>query len=48
MCVPCTDNSCYPRNEFDHLWHLVLQPGQQAPLSYTELRYGAGWRVPGR
>lgn len=48
MCVPCIDNSCYPRNEFDHLWHVVLQPGQAVPLAYTELRYAAGWRSPGR
>lgn len=45
MCVPCIDNSCYPRNDFDQLWHVVLQPGQPAPLAYTELRYGAGWRA---
>lgn len=45
MCVPCTDNSCYPRNEFDHLWHLILKPGQPAPIAYIELRYGAGWRA---
>ncbi len=45
MCVPCTDNSCYPRNDFDHLWHVVLQAGQSAPLTYTVLRYGAGWRA---
>lgn len=48
MCVPCTDNSCYPRNDFDHLWHIVLQPGQPAPLAYTELRYAAGWRPAAR
>lgn len=45
MCVPCTDNTCYPRDDFDHIWHVVLQSGQSAPLAYTELRYGAGWRV---
>ena len=39
-CVPCTDNSCYPRGEFDHLWHIVLQPGRSTPLAFSELRYG--------
>jgi hypothetical protein len=44
MCVPCTDNSCYPRNEFDQIWHVVRQPGRAEPLAFIELRYGAGWR----
>jgi hypothetical protein len=48
MCVPCTDNSCYPRSEFDHLWHLVRDAGGAAPLALVELRYGAGWRAPDR
>jgi len=46
LCVPCTDNSCYPRNEFDHLWHLVREAGRPEPLALVELRYGAGWRAP--
>jgi hypothetical protein len=45
MCVPCTDNSCYPRTEYDHLWHLVREPGRAEPLVFTELRYGKGWRA---
>jgi hypothetical protein len=45
MCVPCTDNSCYPRNEFDQIWHVVRQPGRAEPLAFVELRYGAGWRA---
>lgn len=45
MCVPCTDNSCYPRNEYDHLWHLVFEPGRAEPLAFIELRYAAGWRA---
>ncbi|HEX2547164.1 MAG TPA: histidine phosphatase family protein [Ramlibacter sp.] len=45
MCVPCTDNTCYPRNDFDHLWHVVLQPGQPGPISFSELRYATGWQV---
>ena len=43
MCVPCTDNSCYPRQEFDHLWHIVRESGRAEPLAFVELRYGAGW-----
>ena len=48
MCVPCTDNSCYPRNEFDHLWHIVREPGRTEPLAYIELRYAAGWKATER
>ena len=44
-CVPCTDNSCYPRNEFDHLWHVVREPGRAEPIAYAELRYAAGWKA---
>jgi hypothetical protein len=43
MCVPCTDNSCYPRMEYDHLWHLVREPGRHEPLAFFELRYAEGW-----
>lgn len=46
-CVPCADNSCYPRDQFNHLWHVVLEPGRAQPLSFTELRYAEGW-VPAR
>lgn len=48
MCVPCTDNSCYPRQEFDHIWHIVRESGRAEPLSLVELRYGAGWRASDR
>lgn len=44
MCVPCTDNSCYPK-AFDLLWHVVREPGRAEPLAFVELRYGAGWRA---
>jgi uncharacterized protein (DUF2141 family) len=44
MCVPCTDNSCYPRTEYDHLWHLVREPNRPEPLAFIELRYAEGWR----
>ena len=43
MCVPCTNNTCFPRDSFDLVWHVVLQPGAERPLSMTELRYGQGW-----
>lgn len=45
MCVPCTDNSCYPRTEYDLLWHLVREPGRAEPIAFVQLRYGAGGRV---
>lgn len=48
MCVPCTDNSCYPRKEFDHIWHVVRESGRAEPLAFVELRYGAGWRASER
>ena len=44
MCVPCTDNSCYPRSEFDHLWHLVRESGRAEPITFVELHYSVGWR----
>ena len=48
MCVPCTDNSCYPRKDFDHLWHIVREAGRAEPLALVELRYAAGWRATER
>ena len=48
MCVPCTDNSCYPRSDFDHIWHLVRESGRATPIALVELRYGAGWRASDR
>ena len=44
MCVPCTDNSCFPRNDFDRIWYLVRDPSRAEPVAYFEFRYGAGWR----
>lgn len=44
MCVPCLDNTCYPRNDFDHLWQIVMPAGGGAPIAFTELRYGQGWK----
>ncbi|MBK8324846.1 MAG: histidine phosphatase family protein [Betaproteobacteria bacterium] len=43
-CVPCTDNSCYPRDEYNHLWHVVRVPGRAEPVAFAELRYGEGWK----
>jgi hypothetical protein len=44
MCVPCTNNECFPRSDFDRMWHVVLRPGSTQPLAYLEFRYGAGWQ----
>jgi hypothetical protein len=44
MCVPCLENACYPREEFDLMWHLVLEGGRPSPVAFVELRYGVGWR----
>jgi hypothetical protein len=48
MCVPCTDNSCYPRDQYNHIWHLVRESGRAEPLAFHELRYAAGWRASER
>jgi hypothetical protein len=45
MCVPCTNNTCFPK-EFDHIWYLLREPGRGQPLTFVELRYGAGWKGP--
>jgi hypothetical protein len=44
MCVPCLENACYPRQDFDRIWHLVLEADRPLPLAFLELRYGVGWR----
>ena len=43
-CVPCLDNTCFPRGDYDRLWHLVREAGHNAPPAMIELRYGAVWR----
>jgi phosphohistidine phosphatase SixA len=43
MCVPCTTGECYPREDFDRLWHVVRQRDRAEPIGYLQLRYGAGW-----
>jgi hypothetical protein len=44
VCVPCTNNSCFPRSDYDRIWYLVRDPGRAEPVAYFEFRYGAGWR----
>jgi Histidine phosphatase superfamily (branch 1) len=36
-CVPCLDNTCFPRDEFDNLWILIVDFGQAPHL--VHLRY---------
>jgi len=48
MCVPCTNNSCFPRQDFDRIWYLVRDPDRETPVAYFEFRYGAGWRPTAR
>jgi hypothetical protein len=43
-CVPCTNNSCFPLMQYDQLWHVVIEPGQAAPIEFVEMRYGQGWK----
>jgi hypothetical protein len=38
-CVPCLDNTCFPRDEFDNLWILIVDVGQAPQL--VHLRYAA-------
>ena len=47
MCVPCTDNTCFPRDEFDSLWYLKRDQARNDVVAYTQVRYGAGWRPGG-
>lgn len=44
MCVPCTDNNCFPREDYDRVWYLVREPSRSKPLAFFQFRYGAGWR----
>lgn len=41
MCVPCLTNACFPADDYDRLWYLVIEAGK--PLVMIETRYGAGW-----
>ena len=43
MCVPCLTNDCFPGDDVDHLWYLVIETGRAKPLMMIETRYGAGW-----
>ena len=42
-CVPCLNNSCFPRDAFDRMWYIARRPGESSSVVFTELRYGAGW-----
>lgn len=42
-CVPCLNNTCFPRDAFDRVWYIARRPEEKLPLVFTELRYGAGW-----
>jgi hypothetical protein len=43
MCVPCLTNDCFPGDDVDHLWYLVIETGRAKPLMMIETHYGAGW-----
>lgn len=47
-CVPCTNNACFPRSDFDRIWYMVRDPNRAEPVAYFEFRYGAGWRSTDR
>ena len=38
-CVPCLDNTCFPREEFDNFWILIVDAVGQRP-QLIHLRYG--------
>jgi hypothetical protein len=44
LCVRCTNNSCFPRDDFDRIWHLLRDPARNETVALFELRYGVGWR----
>jgi hypothetical protein len=46
MCVPCLTNTCFPQNDSDRLWYLVIEAGHARPIVMIESRYGAGWSPP--
>ena|ERR1700704_3135560 len=48
LCVPCTSNSCFPRDDFDRVWHLLRDSSRKEPVALLEFRYGAGWRASDR
>jgi hypothetical protein len=47
QCVPCLNNTCFPRDAFDRVWYIARRPGESSPLVFMELRYGAGWSPTG-
>jgi hypothetical protein len=38
-CVPCVTNTCYPVDEYDRYWILIIDGGAQSP-QLISLRYG--------
>jgi hypothetical protein len=44
LCVPCTNNSCFSRDDFDRIWYMLRDPTRNEAVASFELRYGAGWR----
>jgi hypothetical protein len=42
-CVPCLNNTCFPRDAFDRICYIARRPSQAEPVVFTELRYGVGW-----
>src|SRR5437867_2286022 len=43
ICVPCLTNACFPGEDFDRLWFLVIEASRAKPMVMIETRYGAGW-----
>jgi hypothetical protein len=43
-CVPCTNNSCFALNQYDQIWHLVIDAGTPKPIDFVETRYAQGWK----
>jgi hypothetical protein len=46
MCVPCTNNECFPRNEYNNIWYVVRDPAKKEPVAFLRIRYAAGWKAP--
>lgn len=44
-CVPCFDKECFPGDDYDHYWHIILSPCGEI-LDYKMLYFGSGWAMP--
>lgn len=44
MCVPCTSNACFKPDVFDNIWHIVIEPDNNIPLAFIDIRYSVGWK----